>query len=121
MELPGVFPIYPDNLLTGPYHVSLSLPGPISEISKSVGITSSTNFLIPNIEYLEKFIKGDIGIGDELLKGLMLENFNSPEASKDENVFKTFAKLNKIEIDDINKYKKGDRFVMPRDKIRSIF
>lgn len=118
MALPGVFPIYPDNLLTGPYHVSLSLPGPISEISKSVGITSSTNFLIPNIEYLEKFIKGDIGIGDELLKGLMLENFNSPEASKDENVFKTFAKLNKIEIDDINKYKKGDRFVMPKDEIK---
>ena len=125
MPLPGLFPIYPDKLLVGPYHVSLSLPGVLSEISKSVsneenpsGITSSTSFLIPNVEFLENFIKGDIGLGSNVMKSMISKNFSSPIAAKDEEVFKSFAKLNKVEIDDINKYKKGDRFVMPTDEIK---
>ena len=100
------FPLYPDNILTGPYHVSLALPGPISSISKSIGLTSSTALLFPNVEYLEKFIDGDIGIGDSIIKSMLINNFNSPTSAKDENVFKNFSKINKIELDDIGKYKK---------------
>lgn len=125
MPLPGLFPIYPDKLLVGPYHVSLSLPGVLSEISKSVsnkeypaGITSSTSFLIPNVDFLENFIKGDIGLGSNVMKSMISKNFSSPIAAKDEEVFKAFAKLNKVEIDDINKYKKDGRFVMPKDEIK---
>ena len=112
------FPLYPDNILTGPYHVSLALPGPISSISKSIGLTSSTALLFPNVEYLEKFIDGDIGIGDSIIKSMLINNFNSPTSAKDENVFKNFSKINKIELDDIGKYKKDDKFVMPQSEIK---
>ena len=95
MPLPGLFPIYPDKLLVGPYHVSLSLPGVLSEISKSVsnkeyptGITSSTSFLIPNVDFLENFIKGDIGLGSNVMKSMISKNFSSPIAAKDEEVLR---------------------------------
>jgi hypothetical protein len=112
------FPLYPDNILTGPYHVSLALPGPISSISKSIGLTSSTALLFPNVEYLEKFIDGDIGIGDSIIKSMLTDNYNSKITSSNEGVFKSFSKSNKIELDDISKYKKDDKFVMPKSEIK---
>ena len=86
MALPGLFPIYPDPVPTK-YQVSLSLPPlPVSKISESIGVTSSAGFLVPNIDYLEKFIKGDIGIADKTVKEAMFKTFNNPIAQNDEKV-----------------------------------
>ncbi len=117
MALPPVFPLYPESL-NGPYHVSLAFPGPQSEILKSAGKTASSLLLVPQAEFLEKFIQGDLGIGDSVLKGMIAQNFSAPQATKDEKVFRNFAKLAKIDIEDINKYKKGDKFVMPTSEIK---
>ena len=117
MALPPIFPLYPDSL-AGPYNVSLAFPGPISQISKSIGITSSANLLFPNADFLQKVIEGDLGIGDSIIKGMMSENFASPDLIKNEEVFRKFAELNKIDLgDDISKYKKNGKFVMPKEKI----
>jgi hypothetical protein len=118
MALPPIFPLYPDSL-SGPYNVSLALPGPISQISKSIGLTSSAIMLFPNAEFIQKLIDGDLGIADAILKGMMSENFASPNLATDEMAFRKFAELNKIDLgnEDINKYKKDGKFVMPKDKI----
>lgn len=118
MALPPIFPLYPDSL-SGPYNVSLALPGPISQISKAIGLTSSAIMLFPNAEFIQKLIDGDLGIADAILKGMMSENFASPNLATDELAFRKFAELNKIDLagEDINKYKKDGRFVMPKEKI----
>ena len=108
MPAPGLFPLYPD----GRYHVSISFPGPpptdkLSDISKLVDATGPAILLIPNVEFLKKFIEGDIGIGNSILKPAFTNNFSSPAVINSERAFKTFAELSKIEISDINKYKTG--------------
>lgn len=68
MSLPSSFPLYPDPLLLK-YQVSLSFPMiGYSEISKSIGITASYPFLTPNIDYIKKFVEGDLGITDSIYK-----------------------------------------------------
>lgn len=112
---PLLFPLYPD----GRYHVSLSFPGlPLSEISKSIEGKSPALLLIPNVEYLIKFIQGDIGIGDSLLKSTFAKNFNSPITKASEGVFKNLAQNTKIDITDINKYKSDGKFTMPLSEIK---
>ena len=116
MALPGLFPIYP-NPIPMLYQVSLSLPPlPVSEISKVIGITGSAAFLVPNIDYLQKFIGGNIGIADKMAKETLLKNFNSPFAQNDK-VFKAYARLNDIDIPDINKYKKDGKIKFPKEEI----
>lgn len=117
MGLPPIFPLFPDGP-NGPYHVSLSLPGAQSEILKSVGQTASALLLVPQADYIKKFVEGDLDIGDSVIKGMLSHNFSTPAATKDEEVFKKFAKLSKIEITDINKYKKNGKFVMPTSEIK---
>lgn len=117
MSLPGLFPIYPDPVLLK-YNVSLSLPSVTSEISKSIGITSSTSFLMPNIEFLQKFVEGDIGIANNILKDTLFSNFNSPVTQKNGKVFKGFAKASGVEITDINKYKDASgKLKLPKEEI----
>lgn len=118
MALPGLFPIYPDPIPMK-YQVSLSLPPlPVSKISESIGITSSTGFLVPNIDYLQSFIKGDIGITDKMMKESMFKTFNDPIAQKDEKVFKQFAKITDSDILDVNKYKKDGKIKLPKEDIK---
>jgi hypothetical protein len=78
MSLPGLYPIYPDPVPLK-YKVSLALP-PIlvSKISQSVGVTASSSFLVPNTDYLQNFIKGDIGIAEKTMKEAMFKTFNNP-------------------------------------------
>ena len=118
MALPGLFPLYRDNLLTGPSHVSLSLPGFNSVISKSVGLTSSAMLLVPQIDYLLEFAKGNIGISDSLWKSIIAENMNSPLSASSEGVFKAFAKANDLELDDIKKYKKNGKLKLPKSQVQ---
>ena len=117
MALPGLFPIYPDPVPML-YQVSLSLPMPEpSKIALSVGVTSSNPFLVPNVDFLQSFIKGDIGISDKMMKEAMFKNFNSPIAQKDEKVFKQFAKVTNFDIPDVNKYKKDGKIKLPKEDV----
>ncbi len=107
------FPLYRDNLLTGPSNVSLAIPGLDSVISKSIGMTSSAMLLVPNLDFLLEFAKGNLGISDNLWKSVISANMNSPISANSEGVFKSFAKANDLPLDDINKYKKNGKFKMP--------
>lgn len=111
MGLKSGFPIYQSGI---DYNVSLSFPGSKSIITEG----KDTSLMIPNSDYLVKFINGDLGISDSMRKSTISENMNSPLSSSDEMVFRNFAKLNNIELDsDINKYKENDRLVLPKENI----
>lgn len=119
MALPGLFPLYPDPIPMK-YQVSLALPPlPVSEISKAIGITASSSFLVPNIDYLQKFIEGDIGIADKMAKETLYKNFNSPIAQNNEKILKSYAKLNDIDIPDLSKYKDkvNGKIKFPKEEI----
>lgn len=121
MAVSPFLPIYPDagNFLTGPFHVSFTIESPItSAISKSIGMTSSPMLLVPNVEYLEKFINGDIGLADSILQEALSKNFASNMVSTNEALFRKFAEVNKIQLDNIDKYKKDGKFVMPKEQIK---
>lgn len=72
-----MWPLYRESLLQGPSHVSLAIPGVPSNISKSVGGTQPALLLFPNLEFLQSFIKGNVGIADGVLKGSLLSNINA--------------------------------------------
>jgi hypothetical protein len=116
MELPGLFPIYPDPLLLK-YRVSLSLPPiPVGLISKSIGLTASSQFLTPNIEFLEKFIEGDIGISDKILNSSVFNALEGSIATKDEKVFEKFKELSNAKTPDISELKKGKEINISKDQ-----
>ena len=117
MSLSPLFPHY-GSLGTGPYYVSLAIPGLPSKISKSIGLTSSSGLLLPNIDFIKKFTEGDLGISDSFYKDMIMKNMNSKLASNNEEIFKQFAKLNKIDVTNIEKFKKGNKFVIPKDQIK---
>ena len=112
--LSNLFPLYPENAISGPFHVSLSIPGPISDISKSIGITSSTALLLPNLDYLTKFANGSIGIADSIKKSGIVNNINK---CKSEPSFKQFAKLLKLDIPNPSKYKTKTGYSIPPNLI----
>ena len=101
----GFFPLYRDNLLTGPSRVSFAFPGITSNISKSLGATVSTFLLVPNVHYLQEFIQGNLGISDTMWKTAININLNSPVSSNEVGVFRKFAEVSGVELGDINKYK----------------
>ena len=117
MSLSPLFPHY-GPLGSGPYYVSLAIPGAPSAISKSLGLTTPTGILLPNVDYITKFSEGELGISDSFTKDMIFKNMNNPIASKNEAIFKQFAKQNKIDVSDISKFKKGNKFVMPKDQIK---
>ena len=117
MGLSSKYPYY-GPLGSGNYNVSLAFFGPTSEASKSIGLNSSTGLALPNTDYIQKFAEGDLGISDSFIRNMLHKNMNSPIASKNEEVFKQFAKQNKIDVSDISKFKKGNKFVMPKNQIK---
>jgi len=117
MSLSPLFPHY-GPLGSGPYYVSLAIPGAPSEISKSLDLNTPTGVLLPNVDFITKFSEGDLGISDTFTKDMIFKNMNNPIASKNEAIFKQFAKQNKIDVSDISKFKKGDKFVIPKDQIK---
>lgn len=117
MPLSSQFPYY-GPLGSGNYNVSLAIPGPLSKISKYYGFTaSSTGVALPNTDFLKEFAMGNLGISDGFIKEMLFKNLNSPIASTNEAVFRQFAKQQKLDITDISKYKKGNKFVVPKDAI----
>lgn len=116
MGLPVGFPLYFD----GRYHVSLAFPPitPVSEISKVVGVTSSYPLLLPNIDYLQEFVKGNIGIADKSMQESLFKNFNHPIASKDKKVLESFSRVSGSEIPDVEKYKSGDKYKVPKTDVK---
>ena len=117
MSLSPLFPYY-GPLGSGNYNVSLAFFGPLSEASKSIGLNSSTGLVLPNTDYIQKFAEGDLGIGDSFIRNMLYKNMNSPLASKNEEIFKQFAKQNKIDVSNISKFKKGNKFVIPKNQIK---
>lgn len=86
----------------------------------SIITEGKTALMIPNADYLVKFIEGNIGISDSMFQSMMFKNLNSPIASSDEMVFRNFAKTNKIDLDsDISKYKNSSgKLSFPKDEIK---
>lgn len=117
MSLSPLFPHY-GPLGSGPYYVSLAIPGAPSEISKSLDMNTSTGILLPNIDYITKFSEGELGISDSFTKDMIFKNMNNPITSGNEEIFKQFAKQNKIDVSDISKFKKGNKYVMPKSQIK---
>ena len=118
MALPGLFPIYPDPTPLK-YQVSLALPPlAISKISQSIGITASSSFLTPNIDFLQKFISGDLGIADKITKEAMFKTFNSSITQKDDKIFKKFAEITNTEIPDIESLKKDGKIRLPKELVQ---
>ena len=113
----GFFPLYRDNLLTGPSRVSFAFPGITSNISKSLGATVSTFLLVPNVHYLQEFIQGNLGISDTMWKSAININLNSPVSSNEVGVFRKFAEVSGVELGDINKYKIAGKFKIPTASI----
>ncbi len=116
MGLKSGFPTYPSGIN---YAVSFSFPGPSSGISKSVGANGASALMVPNANFLVEFIKGNLGISDGMLKSMMFKNMNSPVASSNEMVFRSFSETNKLNLDsDSLKYKKGNKFSLPKDQVK---
>lgn len=114
-------PLYPyyGPLGRGNFNVSLAFPGPKSTISKEIGLDTATGLIFPNTDYLMKFAQGDLGIGDSIITNMIYKNMNSSITSNDEAVFRQFAKNCNYELgDDISKYKKGNRYVLPKSAIK---
>jgi hypothetical protein len=100
----GFWPLY-SNFVTKS-QVTLALPGKPSNISKSVGGNFPALLLVPNVDFLVAFIKGNIGIADSITKAAMVKNLNSPIAASDEMVARHFSKVNNLGLEDkIDKYK----------------
>lgn len=100
----GFWPLY-SNFVTKS-QVTLALPGKPSNISKSVGGNFPALLLVPNVDFLVAFIKGNIGIADSMTKAAMVKNLNSPIAANDEMVTRHFSKVNNLGLEDkIDKYK----------------
>ncbi len=99
------WPLYRESLLQGPSHVSLSLPGKPSNISKSVGGVQPALLMIPNLEYLNAFISGNIGISDTMIKGMVAGIINSPEINRNEDAVKSMARSLKLDLPDVSKFK----------------
>ena len=113
MGLPSGYPTYTSG---NTHHPSLAMPGPESGMSKSVGKGGSSALMIPNSNFLVSFIGGDIGIAEPMLKSTIFKNLNSPAASSDEMVFRSFANTNKIDTTEATK--DGKKIKMPKDKIK---
>ena len=100
------YPLFPDSPIK--YNVSLSIPmSGNSEISKSIGLTSSSPLLVPNVEYIKKFSEGDMGISDSIQRESLYLQLNSTQSSKDSKIFKKYG--DKAGLDtNVEKYKTFD-------------
>lgn len=101
----------------GNYNVSLAFFGPTSEISKSIGLESSTGLALPNTDFIQKFAQGDLGISDSFIKEMLAKNINNPISQKNPDVLKQFISLNKLDID-LEKYKIGNKISVPSSAIK---
>lgn len=116
----GFFPLYRDNLLTGPSYVSLSIPPIPSAILKSLNMEGKSSFLLPNTDYIKKVLNGDLGIADTALKNSIFKQINSPMAIGDLSVIKKYSEISGLKLpnnDDFSKYKKGKVFRIPKADI----
>jgi len=94
----GFWPLYSNFVSTS--QVTLALPGVPSEISKSVGGNSPALLLVPNVDFLIAFIKGNIGIADSMSRAALLKNINGPIAANNEMVTRHFSKINKLGLEE---------------------
>ena len=108
-------PFGPGNSPPNTYVVQFTFPKVDSIISEG-----KTALMIPNADYLVEFIEGNIGIADSMFQSTMFKNLNSPIASSNEMVFRSFANTNKIDLDDdISKYRNSSgKLSFPKEDIK---
>ena len=100
----GFWPLYSN--FSSRAQVTLAMPGIPSKIAKSIGLSASTFFMIPNVEFLIAFMEGDLGIANAIAKKAMEKMVNSPIASNNEMVVRQFSKVNNLGLEDkISKFK----------------
>ena len=115
----SAWPLYRENILQGPAHVSLALPGKPSQISKSIGGTNPALLLIPNTEYLTAFINGNIGVGDATIKGMIHTALNQPFMRKDPAMIENYLDTLDLKVPDLSKYKTPNGEInLPFDEIQ---
>ena len=103
----GFWPLYSN--FSSKAQVTLALPGIPSVIAKSIGMTASALLLVPNIDYLIKFIEGDIGIADKAARKGIAKAISSPAAQSSEGVIRHMSKLKGLGLEDkIAQYKGPD-------------
>lgn len=61
--------------------------------------------MIPNLEYLNAFIDGNVGISDTMIKGMVAGIINSPELNRNEDAVKSMARSLKLDLPDVSKFK----------------
>lgn len=114
MSMPISFPFY-GPIGVGPYNVSLAFPGKNSDISKSIGLTSSTMFLVPNTDFITKFIEGNLGIAESAIKDTTFKNLNKKDLDK--NTINTYTKISNIDLGDIEKFNINGKYKIPKSNI----
>lgn len=115
----GFWPLYRENILQGPSHVSLALPGIPSAISKSVNGTMPALLLVPNLDFLKSFVEGDLGIAQGIITNSLFTNLNSPLMANNEMLVRNFAKSNGIDLGEIEKYRnKEGKIKIPKSAIK---
>ena len=112
-----VWPLYSNYVSSS--KVTLSLPGKPSEISKSVGGTSPSLIMVPNVDFLTAFTQGNLGIADKMTKDALYKNLNSPIASNNEMVARSFSESNGLGLEgNLEKYKGSDgKIKIPKSDI----
>jgi hypothetical protein len=112
-----VWPLYSNYVSSS--KVTLSLPGKPSEISKSVGGTSPALIMVPNVDFLTAFTQGNLGIADKMTKDALYKNLNSPIASNNEMVARSFSESNGLGLEgNMEKYKGTDgKIKIPKSDI----
>lgn len=101
----------------GTYHVSLSLPGVPSQITKAIGVTSSSSFLTPNLDYIINFSKGELGIGDKIKQQMVTKNINDCDSI---DQLKIMARSLNVNIpDNVDKFRKPNgKYSFPQSDVK---
>ena len=74
-------------------------------LSKSVGGEVPALLLIPNSDFLKAFLGGNIGVGDNVVRGMVHTAMNQPMMKQDPDMLKSYAEALELDIPDLSKFK----------------
>ena len=117
-NMAGFWPLYSD--FSSKAQVTLALPPMPSKICEAIGVTASALLLVPNIDFLIRFIEGDIGIADKMAKSALSKALSSPIAQSSEGVIRQMSKVKGLGLEDkIQQFKGPDgKIKIPASEIR---
>lgn len=114
----GFWPLYSN--FSSQAQVTLALPPIPSKICEAIGVTASALLLIPNIDFLIRFIEGDIGIADKMAKSALAKALATPAAQNSEAVVRQMSKVKGLGLEDkLQQFKGPDgKIKIPASEIR---